>query len=201
MKVKALVGYPEYLISAGDEFYVDDVQNDRILVKGVWFNKSNFALLEPAKTHDIPINSSIRKCVKSSNPKDRAATTRLDLSLWPETASIYGALAMTEGDCKYGGFNFREQGASVSTYYAALRRHMIKFYNGEWADEKTKVPHLANMLGCIAILVDGFEQGNIIDDRPPRVDCSQLLDDMENHVKVLQELFKDYNPVRATEKN
>ena len=136
---------------------------------------------------------------KQTNPKDLAATTRLDLSLFPDSAVIYGALGMTEGDLKYGGYNFRVDGVKLSVYMAALRRHSKKFYNGEWADKKTKVPHLASMLGSVAIIIDGFVKGNIIDDRPPAVDITKLLDEMQDNVEHLQKIFKRKTP-RYTEK-
>jgi hypothetical protein len=125
---------------------------------------------------------------KPTNPKDAAATTRLDLSLFPTSAVAYGALAMTEGDLKYGGYNYRDAGVCVSIYKAALDRHMAKFYNGEWADPKTKVPHLANALACVAVLIDGFEQGNVNDDRPP-VQGSEIYDRFQGIVAHLQEIF------------
>lgn len=126
---------------------------------------------------------------KPTNPKDAAATTRLDLSLFPASAVAYGALAMTEGDLKYGGYNYREAGVCVSIYDAALGRHMSKFMQGEWADPKTEVPHLANALACVAVLIDGFVQGNINDDRPPKQDMGKLYDEMQQAVAHLQSLF------------
>jgi hypothetical protein len=129
------------------------------------------------------------KDTKDTNPKDAAATTRLDLSLFPASARAYGALAMTEGDLKYGGYNYRTAGVQVSVYYAALNRHMDKFFNGEWADPKTRVPHLANALACVAVLIDAFEQGNVNDDRPPVQDTSGLLAGMEELVAHLQRIF------------
>lgn len=105
---------------------------------------------------------------KDTNPKDAAATTRLDLGLFPPSAHAYGALAFVEGDLKYGGYNWRVAGVMSSVYYAALQRHMDKWWNGEECDPKTQVPHLANALACIAILIDAVEQGNLNDDRPPK---------------------------------
>lgn len=128
---------------------------------------------------------------KPTNPKDRAATSRLDLSLFPDTAVIYGALAMTEGDLKYGGYNFRVGGVLSSVYIAACRRHLAKWWNGEWADPKTGVPHLASALACIAVLIDAVECGVLNDDRPPETDVAMLLAEMETKVKHLQEIFPD----------
>lgn len=137
---------------------------------------------------------------KDTNPKDRVATTRLDLSLFPATARAYGALAMTEGDLKYGGYNYRSAGVQASVYYAAANRHLDKWYNGEWADEKTNVPHLASALACIGVLIDAIECDKMNDDRPPKCNMAGLLTDMENRVAHLQELFKN-GPDRYTETN
>lgn len=137
---------------------------------------------------------------KPSNPKDRAATSRLDVSLFPQSAVIYGALAMTEGDCKYGGYNYRTTGVNVSVYVAALLRHVYKAYNGEWADPVTKVPHFANAIACLAIMIDGYEQGNLKDDRPPVQDTAGLLKRSEEIVTHLQTLFPD-GPERFTQRS
>jgi hypothetical protein len=133
--------------------------------------------------------TSQRVDTKPSNPKDAAATARLDLSLFPATARAYGALAMTEGDLKYGAYNYRAAGVNASIYYAAAGRHLDKWYNGEECDQKTKVPHLASALASIAVLIDGIEKGNWTDDRPPTLDQSALLDRFEKTVRHLQEIF------------
>lgn len=126
---------------------------------------------------------------KPSNPKDAAATNRLDLSLFPASARAYGALAMVEGDQKYGGYNYRSAGVNASIYYAAAGRHLDKWYNGEETDPKTGIPHLASALACIAVLIDGIEMGNWTDDRPPKLDMSNLLERFEKQVGHLKEIF------------
>ena len=128
---------------------------------------------------------------KDTNPKDRIATTRLDLSLFPATATTYGALAMTEGDLKYGGYNYRTAGVKASVYFAAANRHLNKWFNGEWADQKTEVPHLASALACIGVLIDAIECDKLNDDRPPKCDMDALLNEMERRVIHLQQLFPD----------
>ena len=133
----------------------------------------------------------------ATNPKDKAATYRLDLSLFPATARAYGALGMTEGDCKYGGYNYREHGVSASVYYSACGRHLDDWYNGEWADRKTGVPHLASALACLGILIDSYECGNLVDDRPPKVDYRKFLIEAEVLAKKLHELFPN-GPGRVT---
>ena len=135
---------------------------------------------------------------KDTNPKDKMAITRLDLSLFPATAIAYGALAMTEGDLKYGGYNYRTAGVKSSVYYSAANRHLDKWFNGEWADQKTGVPHLASALACVGVLIDAIECDKLNDDRPPKCDMATLFDEMEKKVIHLQGLFRD-GPDRHTE--
>jgi len=134
------------------------------------------------------------------NPKDKAAINRLDLSLFPDTAVIYGALGMVEGDCKYGGFNYRVGGVLASVYVAALRRHVSKWFNGEWKDSKTHVPHLGSAIACLGILVDAIECGVLKDDRPPKVDLNKLLTRFQKRVKHLRQIFPN-SPSRFTEED
>lgn len=136
---------------------------------------------------------------KPSNPKDRAATDRLDLSLFPDTAVAYGALAFTEGDLKYGGYNWRKAGVKASVYIAALRRHVAKWWNGSNDDPHTRVMHLANALSCIAVMIDAEVGGMLVDDRPPKMDLEKFFESMKGNVKHLQELFPK-GPDRFTEK-
>ena len=135
------------------------------------------------------LNGIKQEYLKPSNPKDAAATNRLDLSLFPATARAYGALAMVEGDQKYGGYNYRAAGVNASIYYAAAGRHLDKWYNGEDNDPITGVPHLANALACIAVLIDGIEMGNWTDDRPPKLALTRLLSDFEGRVAKIKEVF------------
>lgn len=131
---------------------------------------------------------------KASNPKDAQASTRLDLTLFPDTAAAYGALAFTEGDLKYGGYNYRAAGVSASVYVAACKRHLAKYYNGEWCDKDTKVPHLASAMACIAVIIDAHECGVLTDDRPPSVDMAKMLEQFEGIVEHLQGLFPNKVP-------
>lgn len=102
---------------------------------------------------------------KPSNPKDLIGSDKLPLHLWPETASIYGAAALLDGALKYGRSNWRAVGVRASIYYDALRRHTIKWFEGEDVDPDSGLPHLAHALACLAILIDAREAGMLTDDR------------------------------------
>lgn len=146
-----------------------------------------------------PIPESVRK---ESNPKDDAAAgTRVDLSVFPQTAVIYGALAMTEGHLKYGAYNYRVSGVRSSVYIAALRRHLIKWEAGEDEDPATGVPHLASVLACAAIAIDAIECNKLIDDRPPIVkNINELFVWAEQTTKRLHSIYPpEAGPGRFTE--
>jgi hypothetical protein len=103
--------------------------------------------------------------MKETNPKQAFGDTKLPLHLWPETATIEGALACLEGKLKYGRCNWREAGVLASTYYAAARRHLIAWFEGEETAADSGVSHLGHALACLAILVDAKANGKLIDDR------------------------------------
>jgi hypothetical protein len=136
---------------------------------------------------------------KDTNPKDAIGSTKLDLSVVPDTAKALMALAFTEGALKYGKYNWRVAGVRASIYKAALERHLAKYWNGEWADPKTGVPHLASVMACAAIIVDANAAGKLTDDRPPAVDLASIIDGLEPAVAHLKDLFKDHNPHHHTE--
>lgn len=174
-------------------------QSSHVVHEVKWSNDV-VALSYECNLRVLDCNPNTIRDVKPTNPKDRAATHRLDLSLFPQSAVCYGALGMTEGDCKYAGYNYRESGVGVSTYVAATVRHLFKYYNGEWADKKTRVPHLSSALACLAIIVDGHTQNNLIDDRPPKQDLDKILTEFEEITKHLHTIFPN-GPARVTQLN
>jgi hypothetical protein len=138
--------------------------------------------------------------LKPTNPKDVAAIGKLDFSLVPAPAIAYLSLALTEGDYKYGGYNYRIGGVLASVYLAALDRHKFKYQSGEWEDSKTLVPHLASMMACCAILIDAHELGVLNDDRPPAFDMAELIDRLSKITTHLKTIWPD-GPGRFTEVN
>jgi hypothetical protein len=135
---------------------------------------------------------------KPSNPKDVIGTSKAHLELVPDTAVALMSLAFLEGALKYGRFNWRVAGVRASVYRAAGDRHRKKWWNGEWADPKTRVPHLASSMACDAIILDAHVCGKLIDDRPPSVDFAKLVDEAEENVKHLMQMFAGHSPKQYT---
>lgn len=145
--------------------------------------------------HEALTFGPLDKDTKSTNPKDAAASYRLPIHMVPDTLILYAAMAFAEGDSKYVAYNFRIAGVRASVYISALRRHLMRYVNGEWADKKTKVPHLASVAACVAILIDGHVTKTIVDDRPPAVDLGDEIERAEEVIAHVYDLNKDKRPV------
>lgn len=135
---------------------------------------------------------------KATNPKDEIAADKLPLHLVPSTIEAYAALAFAEGALKYGAYNWRVAGVRASVYRAALKRHLDKWWNGEWADAKTGVPHLASVIACAGIILDARLVDKLTDDRPPPAPMAELVEELEPIVKGLREMFADRQPKHWT---
>lgn len=131
---------------------------------------------------------------KATNPKDAIGSTKLPLHLVPGTLKAYAALAFAEGASKYGAYNWRAAGVRASIYKSALERHLEKWWNGEWADPATGVPHLASVIACAGIILDADLVGKLNDDRPPVAPLSEHIDDMSATVAALFAMHADKDP-------
>lgn len=132
--------------------------------------------------------------LKLTNTKDAIGSTKLPLNLVPDTVSLFAALSFAEGASKYGAYNWRSAGVRASIYRAALDRHLKKWWNGEDADPKTGVPHLASVIACAGIILDAGVCGKLTDDRPPRAALGNLIEQMEATVKSLYEMHAHMTP-------
>lgn len=135
---------------------------------------------------------------KDTNPKDAIGVTKVPFHLIPGSAKAHLAMGFLEGALKYGKYNWRVAGVRASIYLDAMERHMEKYKNGEDVDEVTKVPHLASIMACCAIILDAELVGKLTDDRPPRADVSKLLDSLTDHVGHLSELYEGETPHQYT---
>lgn len=132
---------------------------------------------------------------KPSNPKDIIGSNKVPLGLVPGTTMAYLAVGHLEGHLKYGLVNWREAGVRTMIYLDACLRHIQKLKDGEWADPTTSVPHLANALACLSIIVDAHHSGKLIDDRPKGAPTAEVIDQMGEAVIALKKLYGDKKPV------
>lgn len=139
---------------------------------------------------------------KQTNPKDIVGSDKLPLHLWPQTATAMGSLGLLEGALKYGRGNWRHSGVRASIYYDAACRHLDAWFNGEYYSPDSEVPHLANALACLAILVDSDANGKLVDDRnhspTPSQNYRKLITNLTPHVSRLKKLFASCNPKHWT---
>jgi len=104
---------------------------------------------------------------KPTNPKDLIGITKQPILSAVSTASIlYEARAMADGVEKYGAFNYREKGVRIGVYVDACLRHVFAYFDGEEVAADSKAHHLGHAKACLGIIIDGIEQGNLVDDRP-----------------------------------
>jgi len=135
---------------------------------------------------------------KPTNPKDAIGVTKAPIHLWPNTATLYGALAFLTGALKYGRSNWRVAGVRASVYIDAAKRHLDSWFEGEDLDDETKISHLGHALACIAIIVDAKEAGKLNDDRQVKGGYLALLKSTPDEVVRLKALYADRNPKHYT---
>ena len=129
---------------------------------------------------------------KDTNPKAAIGATKVPYHLWPETATILGAMAFLEGALKYGRMNYRPMGAKASIYYDACRRHLTAWFEGEEKDPQSGLPHLGHALACLAILVDTQANGTMEDDRNYSGGYFKVLESMTPEVSRLKDKYADW---------
>ena len=132
--------------------------------------------------------------LKPSNPKSAVGASKLALNFVPGTLQAYAATAFYEGATKDGAYNWRVAGVQASTYKAAHDRHVEKWWNGEDADPKTKVNHLASAIACLTIILDAELANMLTDDRPPTVDLDGLHTRLAETQAHITQLHACYSP-------
>jgi hypothetical protein len=100
------------------------------------------------------------------------------MHLVPPSAKIYLAEGFKDGAQKYGPYNWRENQVAASVYVGAAQRHLDQWWDGEEYATDSNVHHLAHALSCLAIIVDGRETGNLVDDRPLPGCAARLIEDL-----------------------
>lgn len=103
----------------------------------------------------------------STNPKDAIGRTKTPFALIPGPALVFMARVFKLGAEKYGAHNWRLQAVSRTVYLEAGLRHILAALDGENADAESKQLHEAHAMACMAILLDAYACGTLLDDRPP----------------------------------
>lgn len=135
---------------------------------------------------------------KLTNPKDAIGSGKLPLELVPDIAEVEMALAFLEGALKYGRFNWRVTGVRASIYYAAIKRHQKKWWNGQDRDKLTRVHHLGSIMACCSILLDAELCGKLNDDRPPAAPIDTRIDGYDAAIAHLKTIFAGHTPKQYT---
>lgn len=104
----------------------------------------------------------------STDPKATAATGKTRLDLVPPAASKACADALAFGAITkgYGTWNWRKsEGVKLSTYVAAIKRHLDDLMDGEDCAPDSGIHHVGHVMGGAAIILDAMKHGKLIDDR------------------------------------
>jgi hypothetical protein len=134
---------------------------------------------------------------KEINPKDLIGIKKVPLHLVSPIMKAMNAIAQFLGNIKYGSWNWRGTETKTSVYWAALQRHLDKWWSGEEMDSDG-TPHLANALACLSIIIEGHYMGNMVDDRPPAVPLDPLYKDLEAMMEVIKQKYGHYDPKHFT---
>lgn len=119
----------------------------------------------------------IERQAPDSNPKTAVGLTKPSLRAIPPAALLHLGRAMSNGEGKYGLFNWREHAVSSSVYYDAAMRHLLAWWDGENEAADSGVHHLAHVMACCAIVLDAHASGKLNDNRglpgafPELVEC------------------------------
>jgi len=108
------------------------------------------------------------------NPKERFGNAKASLSCVPAPVLLELGVAMSEGALKYGRHNYRESQIKSSTYYDAVMRHMMSWWEGEDIDPESGLSHITKAIASLVVLRDSMMYGKTIDDRPPAHDPSWI---------------------------
>lgn len=119
------------------------------------------------------------------NPKTAVGITKPPLHAIPPLALLHLGQAMADGNRKYGLVNWRHDPITTSTYYNALMRHVLAWWDGQDDDPKTGIKHLAYIMANCAILLDAAAQGTLTDDRPSiKGKTAELIEMMTNQKEI-----------------
>ena len=106
----------------------------------------------------------------SNDPKENASQEKCPLHLIPPVFNREVAYVLALGAKKYGEWNWRETegGVKASVYVGAIRRHLDAWWDSEFYDPESGRSHISHIAATCAILLDAFDNDNLILDQPKR---------------------------------
>jgi hypothetical protein len=117
-----------------------------------WFTSEQYAV--PDTTAAQPLD-----------PKAAYGIQKPQLHLIPPAANEEMAKALALGAEKYGTFNWRRNRVAMTTYLAAMKRHIDRIIDGEDIDPESGAHHLGHVMAGCAIVLDARRHGMLEDDR------------------------------------
>lgn len=123
---------------------------------------------------------------------------KVQLVLLSPIAKAAWSLAQYAGYCKYGAWNWRINGITLTDYLSAIDRHRDAYVSGEEHDPVDGTHHLGNIMACCAIILDAKAAGKLIDDRPPSVSLRPTYAEVEAAMGKLRALYADKTPKHYT---
>ena len=105
---------------------------------------------------------------KETNPKDAIGVRKAPMSTVSAAVLAEVGVAMLEGACKYGKFNYRAVGVRSSVYYDGTMRHLMAWFEGEDIDPDSGLSHITKAITSLVVLRDAMIHNLVTDDRPPR---------------------------------
>lgn len=103
----------------------------------------------------------------TENPKTAAGRAKPPAHYIPRAVLREVGLGMSEGGRKYGAYNWRAAGITVSDYLDAAERHLADFWEGRDIDPESGLHEVTKAITSLIVLRDALLMGNAIDDRPP----------------------------------
>lgn len=103
------------------------------------------------------------------NPKAVASTrdSKAPLDLLEGLANELTARALQTGAEKYGRKNYRTIPIFLSTYVAAIKRHVDALSDGENYDPESGLPHLAHVGANVHVVLGAQDAGTLVVDLGP----------------------------------
>ena len=151
--------------NSSDEFFDDMPTAER-----AWFGPNQLINATKVLSGKAPSEAVVvADPAQAANPKQRYGDLKPAVHLVPPALVLGAAVALKEGAQKYGAYNWRNSKVEALTYVGAIGRHLAAYLDGEDVDPESAVGklHLDGIAACVAILLDAYHGGFLLDNRPP----------------------------------